>query len=244
MKKLILPLILSFTVLSKNSFTHSLKNSENRSKAIKIAQKYKLDNLIPYILDERFEIYKLKRRKLNKKIYFKLLDISKKIVVARQILNTYARALKNVEKTYYVDKEAIAAIISIETHGGKFVGKYKLINAIFSMYLNKGIFLNQLKALNKMVGDGFDPYVFSSFAGAFGYPQFLPLSYLNYGVDGNKDGKIDLFNMEDAISSVANYLSSHGWKKDKKKAIFSYNPSDWYVEAFFKIYKSLKKIPQ
>jgi membrane-bound lytic murein transglycosylase B len=48
-----------------------------------------------------------------------------------------------------------------------------------------------------------------SWAGAFGIPQFLPSSFLKFAVDGNGDGVIDLFDMEDAIYSVGNYLCKH-----------------------------------
>ena len=40
-----------------------------------------------------------------------------------------------------------------------------------------------------------------------------------YGVDGNGDGVIDLFNSQDAIPSAANYLIAHGWKNNPKKAL-------------------------
>ncbi len=124
------------------------------------------------------------------------------------------------------------------------MGKYQLINALFSIHVKKGGFLNQLKALNKMVGNGFDAFIPSSFAGAFGFPQFLPYSYLKYGIDGNNDGKVDLFNMDDSIFSIANYLAKHGWNKNKRKAVHAYNPSSWYVKAFFSIYTAPKKNPQ
>jgi membrane-bound lytic murein transglycosylase B len=54
-----------------------------------------------------------------------------------------------------------------------------------------------------------------SFAGAIGMPQFMPGSVLAYGVDYDRDGAIDLQNSAvDAIGSVANFLSQHGWKRN------------------------------
>jgi membrane-bound lytic murein transglycosylase B len=73
-----------------------------------------------------------------------------------------------------------------------------------------------------------------SWAGAFGMSQFLPSSFNNWAVDGNDDGVIDLFNVEDAIFSVANYLKTNGWNDDdksKRKAVFHYNNSNDYVDA-------------
>lgn len=73
-----------------------------------------------------------------------------------------------------------------------------------------------------------------SWAGAFGLSQFLPSSYLQWGKDGNGDGKVDLFNTADAVYSIANYLQSNGWGKTEKKqrkAVFHYNNSNDYVDA-------------
>jgi membrane-bound lytic murein transglycosylase B len=73
-------------------------------------------------------------------------------------------------------------------------------------------------------------------SGAFGMPQFLPRSYLSYGADGNGDGRISLYDPEDAIYSCANYLSAHGWhgglsRAEKRRVIWHYNRSDAYIDA-------------
>lgn len=73
-----------------------------------------------------------------------------------------------------------------------------------------------------------------SWAGAFGLSQFLPSSYLQWGKDGDGDGKVDLYNMADAVYSIANYLQSNGWGKTEKKqrkAVYHYNNSNDYVDA-------------
>ena len=60
----------------------------------------------------------------------------------------------------------------------------------------------------------------SSWAGALGLGQFIPSSYLAYGVDYDMDGKVDMTNsINDGIASVANYLKVHGWQKDKTSYI-------------------------
>ncbi len=81
-----------------------------------------------------------------------------------------------------------------------------------------------------------------SWAGAFGYPQFLPSSYNSWAVDGNGDRKIDLYNMDDAAKSIGNYLKVNGWGKTKKqhrKAVHHYNNSDAYVNAVFRLASKL-----
>ncbi len=75
-----------------------------------------------------------------------------------------------------------------------------------------------------------------SVMGAIGWPQFLPSSLVRWGTDGNRDGRIDLFDLEDAIFSVANYLRVHGWdeartESEKEDVIWTYNHSRPYVGA-------------
>ena len=84
-----------------------------------------------------------------------------------------------------------------------------------------------------------------SFAGAFGIPQFLPSNYIKFGVDGNGDGKVSLFTMEDAVLSTANYLAGFGWKAalplpEKRKVIWNYNRSEAYVSAVLGVAEKLK----
>ena len=91
-------------------------------------------------------------------------------------------------------------------------------------------------------------YLNGSWAGAFGWAQFLPSSYRRLAVDGNGDGKIDLYSAPDAIHSVANYLSKGGYRsgssKRIKKALKSYNPSSAYANSIYglsvRVQKELK----
>ncbi|HEX8445290.1 MAG TPA: lytic murein transglycosylase, partial [Sphingomonas sp.] len=54
-----------------------------------------------------------------------------------------------------------------------------------------------------------------SWAGATGYPQFLPSMYLRLAVDGDGDGRVDIWNSEpDALASIGHYLEIAGWKRD------------------------------
>jgi len=79
-----------------------------------------------------------------------------------------------------------------------------------------------------------------SSAGAFGIPQFLPSTFLRFGQDGNKDGRISLFTKEDAVLSTAHYLSSSGWQdngsqQSKEEVIWKYNHSEPYIETVLSI---------
>jgi len=85
-----------------------------------------------------------------------------------------------------------------------------------------------------------------SYAGAIGLAQFIPSSILKFGKDGNNDGQIDLFNHDDAIESIANYLKSFGWypgisHKKAARVLYHYNHSEYYVEELLTISKLLSK---
>lgn len=84
--------------------------------------------------------------------------------------------------------------------------------------------------------------LYGSWAGAFGWSQFLPSSYINWAADGDMDGNIDLFTIHDAAFSIGNYLKINGWstnENDQKKAIYHYNNSNDYVDAVFILAKKL-----
>jgi membrane-bound lytic murein transglycosylase B len=83
-----------------------------------------------------------------------------------------------------------------------------------------------------------------SVMGAIGLPQFLPSSLVKFGADGNGDGRIDLYEPEDAIFSTANYLRGHGWceakfPSDREAVIWDYNHSRVYVRTVLEIAESI-----
>ena len=98
--------------------------------------------------------------------------------------------------------------------------------------LKKNAFSNFKALLIQAKEIKFDPLeVKGSWAGAIGFPQFMPAS-MKFAKDGNGDGKIDLFVMEDAIASVANYLKLHGYHEKGSVAAFkAYNNDKIYAEG-------------
>ncbi len=75
-----------------------------------------------------------------------------------------------------------------------------------------------------------------SIYGAIGLCQFMPSNIPLYGADGNADGRIDLFEVDDAVASLANYLAKHGWRPGLSRArqhrlLMSYNHSQTYANT-------------
>lgn len=82
-------------------------------------------------------------------------------------------------------------------------------------------------------------------AGAFGFPQFLPTSYLRYGVDGNGDGRVSLYDMDDAAASCARFLAGSGWRAglslpERRRVIWQYNRSDAYIDTVLALHREIE----
>jgi len=96
---------------------------------------------------------------------------------------------------------------------------------------------------------GVDPLdIRGSGSGAFGYPQFLPTSYLQYGVDANGDGLVSLYDTDDAAASCARYFAGHGWRpglstKERRAAVWQYNHSEAYVDTVLALAARINSAP-
>lgn len=130
-------------------------------------------------------------------------------------------SLSKAELLYNVDKEIIVAILGVESSYGFKKGKYRAIDSLstmaFEYYPRGNFYKKELKEFFRYTKSN-NINVFSinsSWAGAIGYPQFIPSSINHYAFDFNNDGTIDLVNsIDDAIGSIANYLIKNGYKKE------------------------------
>ena len=91
-----------------------------------------------------------------------------------------------------------------------------------------GIPWNVLAAINK-IESNFGGNMGPSSAGAVGWMQFMPSTWLRWGVDADGNGIADPWNAADAVYAAARYLAASGGQTDIARAIFSYNHADWYV---------------
>ena len=92
-----------------------------------------------------------------------------------------------------------------------------------------GIPWQVLAAINK-IESNFGRNMGPSSAGAVGWMQFMPDTWLRWGLDGNGDGIADPWNPDDAISAAARYLAAANGRTDIARAIFAYNHAQWYVD--------------
>ncbi|MCQ8180791.1 lytic murein transglycosylase B [Methylomonas sp. SURF-1] len=130
-----------------------------------------------------------------------------------------AATLQAVERQYGVPAEIIVAIIGVETKYGAHTGKYRVIDALatlgFAYPPRSEFFLKELEQFLVLAREEhMDPLQpMGSYAGAMGFPQFMPSSFRGFAKDFDGDGKRDIWsNPADAIASVANYFVRNQWQ--------------------------------
>ncbi len=138
--------------------------------------------------------------------------------------NDNAELIAKAEAKYGVPGEIIVGILGVETVYGRNTGRFRVLDALTTLAFaypetpnraaRMDFFRDELEqALLLARQEKIDPFtLLGSFAGAVGMPQFMPSSVLQFGVDADGDGIIDLRNSPaDIIYSVAHYLATHGW---------------------------------
>ena len=158
-------------------------------------------------------------RRLNWLEYGKIFLDEQRIAGGVEFWQQNQATLQRAEKEYGVPPEVIVAIIGVETRYGRVTGKHRVVDALMTLafdYPPRARFfrkeLTQFLLLAREEGKS-PMSLLGSYAGAMGYGQFIPSSYRSYAVDFDQDGVRDIWqNRIDAIGSVANYFSRHGWR--------------------------------
>jgi membrane-bound lytic murein transglycosylase B len=136
----------------------------------------------------------------------------------RRALDNNRQLLNRIEDTFGVDKDVVVAIWGLESAYGAVRGSTNVIEAMATLAYDgrRGEFFEQqlIAALQILqAGDTAPRNMTGSWAGAMGHTQFIPTSFLGYAVDGNGDGRRDIWadDPTDALASTANYLRGFGW---------------------------------
>ena len=153
--------------------------------------------------------------------YFNILVSDQQFSIGAEKLHTEAKAFNTIRNYgLSVDPEVLTAIWGIETQYGKIRGDHYVLDALASLASIKNsrqdfFEQNLLSALKIIHSDVVRPDQFKgSWAGAMGHTQFMPTTYLEFGLDIRNRKKIDIWEDDplDALASTANYLSKHNWK--------------------------------
>jgi membrane-bound lytic murein transglycosylase B len=154
--------------------------------------------------------------------YRRIFLTEERIAAGETFWSEHRELLEQVASGTGVPASIIAGIIGVETYYGRILGRFRVIDALATLAFEypprSRFFAGELEQFFLLVGEqGFDPTVpMGSYAGAMGLGQFIPSSYRAYAVDGDGDGRVDLWgSIPDAVASVANYLAVHGWQPDQ-----------------------------
>lgn len=140
--------------------------------------------------------------------------------------NTHAATLSRAEEEFGVPAAIVVGIIGVETIYGRMKGNYEALSALSTLAFDypprAELFKRELGQLFVLAHESQRPVesFHGSYAGAIGWPQFLPSSIRRYAVDYDGDGRVDLENSPvDAIGSVASFLRQHGWQAGQPVAV-------------------------
>ena len=150
--------------------------------------------------------------------FSKRLISEQRLKKGRENLVKYADIFKKAEDTYGVPGPVIAAFWGLETDFGAIQGDFDTLNSLVTLAHDcrrPELFRPQLLALLQLMDKGVvDAGTMGAWAGEIGQMQLLPKDYLERGVDGDNDGKVDLRNsVADAVMTAARMLSELGWQR-------------------------------
>ncbi|WP_342621165.1 lytic murein transglycosylase B [Rhodoferax sp. GW822-FHT02A01] len=135
--------------------------------------------------------------------------------------------LQRAEEQTGVPASIIVGILGVETIYGQHTGNFRVIDALCTLAFDfpaahpkaearTAFFLSELEEYLALTARTHtDPLALrGSYAGAMGWPQFMPSSWVKYAIDFDGDGRVDLFNSQaDVIGSVANYFKAFNWQR-------------------------------
>ncbi len=148
-----------------------------------------------------------------------------------------------IEAKYGVPAEILIAIWGHETNYGSFKGNFDLSRSLATLAWEgrrRDLFAQEWVDLLKIADEGFPRQTMvGSWAGAFGNPQFLPSVYLRLAVDGDGDGRADIWNSSaDTLYSIAHYFRDAGWRTGQPWGVRVSVPNDLNRAAIVSTIKS------
>ena len=203
-----------FEIWKKNFKKIALENniSEKTFDTVMSDTKF-LSNVIKY---DRYqpEFYE------DTKTYISKRTSSKKVLLGKEFYEKNFKLINSIENKYNIERELLLSLMGIETNFGTYVGKMDILSSLATLSFDKrrtDFFTNELLILLRLIENKQIDYktLYGSWAGAFGFFQFMPSTMKNYAIDYDNNGYIDLKNNNDAYASASNYLYQIGWKNNQ-----------------------------
>ena len=158
-----------------------------------------------------------------------------RVAQGQALLQEHAALLDAVEQKYGIPRAVLVAFWGLETNYGATLGNFNIPASLATLAFDgrrSGFFRNQLLDALRIIDDGHVQAadMNGSWAGAMGHMQFIPSTFRAYAVDGDGDGRIDVWqSVPDAMYSAANYLQRVGWRANEPVALEVHLPDgfDW-----------------
>lgn len=151
--------------------------------------------------------------------YFSRRVTETRIQRGRELLTQHRQLLQKLQQQYGIPAQYLVAFWGLETNYGGYLGKMPVLDSLATLACDprrSDYFSTELlTALKLLEREQLDATVMQgSWAGAMGHTQFMPSAYARYGLDGDGDGRADLWaSVPDALTSAANFLEQLGWQR-------------------------------
>ncbi len=260
--------LLSGVLLTAGLFSQPARNVENDPVLEKVLEKARQLGVPPIYVRETFSRPEVARRekvieRFNAPYEAKPYDQYRKIFITPGrieggvvFLREKRKLIDAVSRKYGVDPFLLVSLAGVESNYGNSHKEYSVFNALYTIAYNyprrSSWAAGELaQFLSWCYKDSLDPFsIYGSYAGAFGFGQFIPSSYNHYAVDFDGDGVRRPYDWPDVLGSMANYLVKNGYDSDSTdfsrksknwKAIYAYNHSENYVNVILELREEIKK---
>ena len=154
------------------------------------------------------------------KTYISKRTSKKKVSAGVKLYELNKDFINSIDDEFSVEKELLLALMGIETNFGTYVGKMDILSSLATLSYDQrrsDFFTNELITILQLIDAGKIDHdiLYGSWAGAFGFFQFMPSTIDNYAIDYDKNNIIELKSTEDSFASAANYINKIEWKKNK-----------------------------
>ena len=203
----------SFNLWLKNFKVHALENNISESTFdMAMSDVIFLPKVIKY---DRFqpEFYEDTNTYISKR------SSNQKVRQGVKLYRSNKNFIDSIDNKFFVDKSLLLALMGIETNFGTYVGKMDILSSLATLSFDERrseFITNELITLLRLIEAGTIDHkiLYGSWAGAFGFFQFMPTTISKYAIDYDKNNIIELKSTEDSFASAANYINKIGWKKN------------------------------
>lgn len=205
-----------------DEFSTCLEDLQRQARAAGLAD-WIVDEVIPG-LEQQVRVIELDRQQPEfVKTFAQYLNArvtKNRVERGRELYARHREFLRELTRQYGVPGHYLVAFWGLETNYGSYLGNMPTLDSLATLACDprrSKFFTGELlTALQLMQRDSLEPQrMRGSWAGAVGHTQFMPSTYERAAVDGDGDGRIDLWGSQrDALASAANFLQLLGWKRE------------------------------